>query len=132
MPPSIEQYLQQLLDAIATSPIVRSSNVELDKRTARAALICGELQFVDGSMLYFRELVELEAEVIRRMYSYHCQGNDASLVFRYDDIPHFPGLDNFPHHKHFGGESRAASSAAADLSAVLHEIEAIFPLREQR
>ena len=41
MPPSIEQYLQELLGAIAASPIVRSSNVELDKRTARAALICG-------------------------------------------------------------------------------------------
>ena len=22
------------------------------------------------------------------------------LVFRYDNAPHFPGLVNFPHHKH--------------------------------
>jgi Family of unknown function (DUF6516) len=130
MPPSIEQYLQELLGAIAASPIVRSSNVELDKRTARAALICGELQFTEGSTLYFRELIELEAEVTRRMYSYHYQGEDASLVFRYDDTPHFPELDSFPHHKHVGGESRAASSAAPDLRAVLREIEAVFPLSD--
>ena len=100
MPPSIEQYLQELLGAIT-----------------------------EGSTLYFRELIELEAEVTRRMYSYHYQGEDASLVFRYDDTPHFPEVDSFPHHKHVGGESRAASSAAPDLRAVLHEIETIFPLR---
>jgi hypothetical protein len=99
MPALIERYLQQLLDAIAASPIVQSSNVALDKRTARSALIRGDLRYGDGSLLHFRELVELEAEVIRRMYSYHYQTEDAVLLFRYDDTPHFPELDGFPHHK---------------------------------
>jgi hypothetical protein len=129
MPALIEQYLQRLLDAIAASPIVQSSNIALDRRTARSALIRGEVRFADGSLLYFRELVELEAELLRRMYSYHYQSVDVALIFRYDDTPHFPKLNGFPHHKHVGREDRAISVSAPDLSAVLDEIEAMYPFR---
>jgi hypothetical protein len=37
----IEAYLQSLLDVVAASPIVRASNVTLDKRTLYAGLIRG-------------------------------------------------------------------------------------------
>ena len=67
----IEAYLQSLLDAIAASPIVRASNVTLDKRTLYAGLIRGDLYFADGSRLHFRELVEVQAQVTRGMYTQH-------------------------------------------------------------
>lgn len=35
-------------------------------------------------------------------YRYHCQDDANRLLFRYDDTPHFPDLDTFPHHKHIG------------------------------
>ena len=124
----IEAYLQSLLDAIAESPIVRASNVTLDKRTLRAGLIRGDLYFADGSRLHFRELVEVQAQVVRRMYSYHYQDADAALIFRYDDTPHHPGLSNFPNHKHAGNETHVIPATPPDLSAVLREIEAIHPL----
>jgi hypothetical protein len=59
----IEAYLQSLLDAVAASPIVRASNVTLDRRTLHAGLIRGDLYFADGSRLHFRELVEVEVEL---------------------------------------------------------------------
>lgn len=126
----IERYLQTLLDAVAASPIVRSSSVLFDKRTLDAGLIRGELTFADSSSLYFRELVEMQARVIRIVYSYHYQREDGSLIFRYDDTPHFPGLPQFPHHKHIGSQAEALPSQSPDLSAVLHEIEALYPLPE--
>ena len=67
----IEAYLQSLLDAIAASPIVRASTVTLDKRTPRAGLIRGDLYFADGSRLHFRELVKIQAQAVRQMYSFH-------------------------------------------------------------
>jgi hypothetical protein len=124
----IEAYLQSLLDAIAASPIVRAFNVTLDKRTLRAGLIRGDLYCADGSRSHFRELVEVQAQVVRRMYSYHYQDADAVLIFRYDDTPHHPGLSNFPHHKHAGSEANVIAATPPDLSAVLREIEAIHPL----
>jgi len=124
----IERYLQSLLDAVAASPIVRSSSVLFDKRTLDAGLIRGELTFADGSCLHFRELVEIQARVIRIMYSYHYQREDGSLIFRYDDTPHFPTLPQFPHHKHLGNHSNAIPSQPPALIAVLHEIEALYPV----
>jgi hypothetical protein len=124
----IERYLQTLLDAVAASPIVRSSSVSFDKRTLDVGLIRGELTFADGSCLHFRELVEIQARVIRIMYSYHCQREDGSLIFRYDDTPHFPTLPQFPHHKHIGSQADAVPSQPPDLIAVLREIEALYPL----
>jgi hypothetical protein len=126
----IERYLQTLLDAVAASPIVRSSSISFDKRTADAGLIRVELTFADGSCLYFRELVEIQARVIRIMYSYHYQHEGGSLIFRYDDTPHFPALPQFPHHKHIGGQTEATASQPPDLIAVLREIEAMYPLSE--
>ena len=124
----IEAYLQSLLDLVAASPIVRASDVTIDKRTPRLGLIRGDLYFADDSRLHFRELVEAQDKVIRRMYSYHYQDTDANLIFRYDDTPHHPGLDTFPHHKHDGGETVVVTTVPPDLAAVLQEIEAIHPL----
>ena len=126
----IERYLQTLLDTVAASPIVRSSSVLFDKRTLDAGLIRGELTFADGSCLYFRELVEMQARVIRIMYSYHYQREDGSLIFRYDDTPHFRTLPQFPHHKHVGSQANAFPSQPPDLIAVLREIETMYPLSE--
>jgi hypothetical protein len=71
MPGSIEDYLQSLLTAAAASPIVNASNISLDKRTPRSGLVRGDLFFTDGSRLYFRELVEIQEDIVRLMYSYH-------------------------------------------------------------
>jgi hypothetical protein len=43
----IEAYLQSLLDLVAASPIVRASDVTLDKRAPRVGLIRGDKH--DGS-----------------------------------------------------------------------------------
>ena len=124
----IEAYLHLLLDVVAASPIVRASNVTLDKRTLYAGLIRGDLYFADGSRLHFRELVEVQVRIVRRMYSYHYQAADAALIFRYDDTPHHPGLSSFPHHKHAGSETNIIPAALPDLPTVLQEIEAVHPL----
>ena len=124
----IEAYLQSLLEAIAASPIVRASNVTLDRRTLRAGLIRGDLYFADGSRLHFRELVEVQDQAVRRMYSYHYQDAATALIFRHDDTPHHPALSNFPHHKHIGSEKHVIPATPPDLPTVLQEIEAIHPL----
>lgn len=130
MPSSIEEYMQSLLSAAADSPIISASNIVLDKRTNRSGLIRGDLYFQDGSRLHFRELVDIEEEVVRFMYSYHYQDNSEKLVFRYDDTPHHPELTGYPHHKHIEEEAKVATSEPPSLAGVLKEIERSFPLRK--
>ncbi|HEC66533.1 hypothetical protein LCGC14_2118640 [marine sediment metagenome] len=59
------------------------------------------VRFQKGHMLELNEAVIGEAGHPRRLgYRYHFQDEQNKLVFRYDNTPHFPGLENFPHHKH--------------------------------
>ncbi len=130
MPNLIEDYVQSLLRAAATSPLISASNIILDKRTNRSGLIRGDLYFLDGSRLYFRELVDIQETIVRLMYSYHYQASDQRMIFRYDDTPHHPELTGFPHHKHNDLETNVTASAPPNFIQVLAEIERIFPLRE--
>lgn len=59
------------------------------------------VRFRKGHMLELNEAVIGEAGRPRHIgYRYHFQDERNKLVFRYDNTPHFPGLENFPHHKH--------------------------------
>jgi hypothetical protein len=130
MPSLIEDYVQALLNAVADSPIVSASNIQLDKRTNRSGLIRGDLFLGDGSRLYFRELVNIEDLVVRLMYSYHYQDASGHLIFRYDDTPHHTEIDTFPHHKHIEQEENVVACAPPILVGVLEEIGNIFPLNQ--
>ena len=130
MPNLIEDYVQSLLTAAADSPIVSASNIQLDKRTNRSGLIRGDLFFLDGSRLYFRELLDIEDTVVRLMYSYHYQDGSAQLIFRYDDTPHHGDINSFPHHKHIEQENNVVASKQPGLADVLSEIEKIFNLKK--
>jgi hypothetical protein len=118
----IEAYLQDLLDMVATAPDVATSDIALDKRGPQAGLIRGDIYFLDGSLLHFRELIDLESSPSRLMYSYHYQRTDTSLVFRYDDTSHHPEIATFPHHKHEQSEQNVSAAEQPTLATILDEI----------
>ena len=60
------------------------------------------VRFPSGHMLELNEAVIVEeGQFMHLGYRYHFQDKQNNLVFRYDNTPHFPGLEGFPHHKHF-------------------------------
>lgn len=124
----VNRYFQSLLDLLSASPIVRSSDITLDTRSEFVAFIRGNIYFTDDSQLHFRELVDVEFNINRIAYAYHYQKNDSTLIFRYDNTPHFPRLPNAPHHKHDKDETNVVSANVPDLAIVLIEIEAIVPI----
>jgi hypothetical protein len=124
---SIDAYLEALLEAIATSPVIHSSNISVDKRTMRSGLIKRDLYFAGNTCLHFRDLVEVQTNLVRLIYSYHYQRVDGTLVFRYDDTPHHPNLPPFPHHKHVNSEGIIIPCELPDLSSILREIKAVYP-----
>jgi hypothetical protein len=59
------------------------------------------VRFDSGHLLEFNEAVIIKnGQIVHLSYRYHLQDKQNKLVFRYDNAPHFPGLENFPHHKH--------------------------------
>lgn len=67
--------------------------------------------------LYLLELNEaLSVEnnrLIHLKYRYHFQDEDDKLIFRYDNVPHFPALSSFPHHKHLPSRVKASNKPTA-------------------
>ena len=79
------------------------------------------VRFRSGHLFEGNEAIAVELDQIRHLaYRYHFQDKGNSLVFRYDDAPHFRGLPFFPHHKHTSRQ--AISCSKPDLVDVLGEV----------
>lgn len=124
----IEDHFGQVEALVAKASIVHSSSITYDKRSSYIGFIRGEVYFLDGSCLHFREFVNVEHGLERYTYAYHYQRPDGTLVFRYDNTPHFPDLPTFPHHKHEHNEANVVPAPPPDLQAVLSEIRDLIAI----
>lgn len=119
----IEKYFRQIDALIARAGIVHSSSITHDKRSTFVGFVRGNVYFLDRSVLHIREFVNVQHGIERYMYAFHYQRPDGSIVFRYDNTPHFPTLPTFPHHKHEGDEMNVVAADLPDLEQVLREIQ---------
>ena len=81
-------------------PFVLDVALNFESRPGDQGYLTGELTFVDGSQLHFREFLDTaEGAVEKLMYTYHYQNIDATLIFRYDNALHRPAFSS-REHKH--------------------------------
>lgn len=66
---------------------------------------------------------EVNSQIVVTKYSFHWQHPDGTLVNRWDNAPHHPELETFPHHRHQGEMVAAFPHPALDLLGVLQVIE---------
>jgi hypothetical protein len=121
----IDAYFQLINEILASALVIKSQDIFAEKRTLTEGYLRANIFFTDDSRLHVRELVTTEPAVKRISYTYHYQRADGTVIFRYDDAPHFPSLLNAPHHKHVG-ETDVVSSESPDLQTVLKEIEMLI------
>ena len=107
-----------LAEYIQTGLIV-SSDVISDVRTENIGLLKGVISFLDGSILFFKEYLDLRYRLDKKMYSFHYQDAQETLRFRYDNADHKPAL-GFHDHKHTPLE--IYSSTVPNLQEALDEI----------
>jgi len=119
---SIKDYFDGILTALSALPLAGQPKIELDNRE-EVWFIRADVYFLDNSLLHFRELwIKQDEQRFKKTYSYHFQRADGTMIFRYDNAPHFLHLASAPHHKHVGGHDVVAANAP-DLESVLKEIE---------
>jgi len=126
----VEAYFADVRKTIELSPIVSLSNVSYEKRGTYEGIIRGRVQFVDNTVLEWREYVDVETNVDRLMYVYQYMTASMGLIFRYDNTGHHKksGLPTYPHHKHLGHTGSVVPSDPMDLKNVLQEIQSIVEL----
>lgn len=122
----IDAYFRSLLAVLRGSPAVQSHDVRFDSRGPAAGFVRGVVFCPDDSQLHFREFVSTQLNVERFTYVYHYQAADGSMIFRYDNTPHFPSLSSFPHHKHLSDGVSVVACSAPTLAHVLAEVETLF------
>jgi hypothetical protein len=119
---SINEYVSGILATLAAMPLARQPKIEFDDRE-EVWFIRADIRFMDNSLLHFRELwIWQDDRPFKKAYTYHYQREDETIIFRYDNAPHFPHLPTAPNHKHVG-ENDVIAANAPDLESVLKEIE---------
>lgn len=73
---------------------------------------------IDGSILHIREVVTPNED----KYSYHWQSSEDRLLRRWDNAPHWPELETYPHHVHVGREDCVEPSRRVTIIDVLNWI----------
>lgn len=78
------------------------------------------IRFINGFLLDISEAVIIVENAISHLtYKYHLQNGKNELVFRYDNTPHFPHLDTFPHHLHL--PNVVVGSPQPDIIQILNQ-----------
>jgi hypothetical protein len=125
MIPNLIRYLDRLYATIYSRHEIVVEEFEFFDRSAvagRTSELFVRLRFWDGSLLQVEEALVVQAfTIIKTRYNYHYQRADGTLVFRYDNAPHYPDLSGFPEHKH--GSEQVLPAPAPDLSQVLIETD---------
>ena len=127
----VETYFEQIVNSIENCPVVLTSRVTCEKRADHEGFISGEIGLIDGSILMFREFVDVEDAPERLMYVYQDLNGEGNLIFRYDNTGHHRQLNlpTYPNHKHDGDESRVIPSDVPSFVDVLEEIERLVILQ---
>jgi hypothetical protein len=119
---SLWSYLARLEDTIRSRKDITIESLTIVNRVFDA-VFKAKLRFLDDSHLVIGEDIEAVGQHgIRRIsFLFHYQRANGSLVFRYDNSPHYPQLSTFPSHKHTEADVVAADPPA--LTDVLNEID---------
>lgn len=100
-------------------------NLNFQYRSPHIARISGYVVFRTGWILEFDEIIEQEkTKIVKRKYRYHLMDKAKQLVFRYDNVAHFPKIKSYPHHKHLQNEVVVSNNP--DLLEVIDEIETLI------
>ena len=115
------EYLDAVRERLIADPVIQHFSLRKERWTVQDAFMRARLTLVDGSMLEFGEYIQVteggEMEVVT--YSYHWADADGTLRKRWDNTPHFPELEGFPHHVHDGATGRVSPSQPMSIFRVL-------------
>ena len=124
---AIADKLGQIAGIFEEGPLIR---LEDDGQTA---ILHARLRFESGHG--FRVLLTANGERGSPEwvdYRFHLMDAQDRCVFRYDNAPHHPDLDHFPHHKHAGSRERVTDHPEPSLAHVIEEVRRhVYPEAEQ-
>ncbi len=115
---NINKYFLSIESELLSCPCLTSLDFHTEIIDTNFGYFKAILVFSDNSKLFLFELVEIINDKPRiEKYRYHYQNAEEKLIFRWDNAPHYPKMNSFPHHFHAG--NRAIESAHPAIQEVL-------------
>jgi hypothetical protein len=118
----IESYFSNIESVLNNCEFIERYEISKQKINNLFGTVNGKVFFRNG-ILHFLEVVRIseQHETQKKKYKYHFMKNDLSIIFRYDNMPHHPKVNTFPHHKHIKGS--IIESQEPELILILKEIK---------
>jgi hypothetical protein len=133
----IEAYLQGIDALLSASPLVR--DVEIVRRAIRDTEFEKVLHYRYRVLLANGDFVEMTERVLAAQgrlevtkYRHHWLDRQSRLLKRWDNAPHYPAIDTFPHHLHDGTEDNVVPHPAITGLEVLQYILETVEAQEER
>jgi hypothetical protein len=119
----IADYFETIREHLVIVSFVADFKISKQVDRSKNGHFRARVTFTDNSYLEFSEFVEQNAneEIQVVTYSYHWVDKNDTLLARWDNTPHFPKLENFPHHVHVK-EDAVVPGKPMDIFGVLAEI----------
>src|SRR5262245_60647577 len=131
----IEAYLRHIEELLSTSLVV--SDVEVVRRSLRDTDLEKVVNYRYRVTLVNGGLIEMTERVLERQgtlavtkYRHHWQDSQGHLLKRWNNAPHHPTVDTFPHHLHDGAEDQVVRHPAITGLEVLQRILAELETQE--
>jgi hypothetical protein len=115
--------IDEILDLLSYSPLLRACRIWQRDQAPSGAFVL-KVRCRVSARFIFQVWIKQGQRGIR--YAYQLLSGNAPIL-RWDNAPHFPETENFPHHFHDGKNKQSSSSLTGDplrdLTNVLAEIE---------
>jgi uncharacterized protein DUF6516 len=133
----IEAYLQGIDALLSASPLVR--DVEIVRRSIRDTEFEKVLHYRYRVLLANGDFIEMTERVLEAQgrlevtkYRHHWQDRHSRLLKRWDNAPHYPAIDTYPHHLHDGAEDSVVHHPAITGLEVLQYILETVEAQQER
>ena len=107
--------MYHLLDLLRKTKIVTKIEILNFIDEENIHLLHVKVTLIDNSILFIRELTTKT----ENKYSYHWQTKTGKLICRWDNAPHYPKIETFPHHKHLRTKNNVLPSEETTLEKIL-------------
>jgi hypothetical protein len=117
---SLKNYLREVEDVVSHLSGVYVERYEEEVLSSKRINLRLRIRFKSGATIEISEAVVVIKESISPLgYRYHFKNLDNQTLFRYDNTPHFPKFDTFPHHKHI--QTKVVASEKPSIREVIEE-----------
>jgi len=120
---TVQAYFDRILVTALASPHVTRVEKIRQEEDARGQMgfMRYRLMLHNGDLLELTERIEVQAgAIVVTKYRHHWQDHAGRLIKRWDNAPHHPHVQSFPHHLHDGAEEQIVEHPPVDALQILH------------